>query len=113
MGLKLDRLKDLNSLIAKITSSKLTYRATKTNFLKATGESLSKSDFQKGLKLRLFRDGQKVTTAEEVSQSVRKHLDVNLKSMKKVRSKLGRSIHEDIIGFRRLHGRVIPIRGHK
>lgn len=102
--MKKKALSALNAMISKAQSSQKTYKASKTNYFAKTGESLSRDLFQKGLKHRLITEGQKVSVADAVSKTVRADLDMSIKAMKKDRKN---------ITFRRIGGRVIPIRAKK
>lgn len=107
------KIKLLNQLLARVKTSKNTYKASKAAYrARSGGQELSKNLFAKGLHHRLTQmDKVPNAIAEAVTVNTRIDLNASVKQLKKARKVLGTHVMEQQqLSFRRIGGRVIPFR---
>lgn len=98
----------LNKSLNQIASAKNTYKATKLNYLKNTGQVMSKKLFQYGLTENLLQSGSSFQKASLVAKNTVEHMKVDIRAMKKVRKDI--AVKGGSVTFRKIRGRIVPVR---
>lgn len=98
----------LNKALDQIASAKNTYKASKLNYLKSTGEVMSKKLFQAGLTEKLMKSGSNFEKAATIAKGTVEKAALDIRAFKKVRKDV--AVKGGSVAFRKIRGRIVPVR---